>query len=60
VDWSLAKGHIQCQALVLASLVLVSLISEILVINLLFNVRQVGYRSIAECENVEKLLEVNF
>lgn len=55
MDWSLAKDHVQWQALVLASLALVPLMSEIRVINLLFNVRQIGYRSVAECENVEKV-----
>lgn len=33
MDWSLAKRHIQWQALVLASLTLVPLMSEIRVIN---------------------------
>jgi hypothetical protein len=56
VDWSLTKGHIQWQALVLASL---ALVPEIRVINLVFNVRKVGYRSVTERETVEKLLEIN-
>lgn len=59
MDWSLTKGHIQWQALVLASLALVPLMSEIRVINLVFNVRKVGYRSVTERETVEKLLEIN-
>jgi len=59
VDWALAKSHVQWQALVLTSLTLVPLVSEIRVINRLCSWRQIGYRSVAECETVEKLLEIN-